>query len=74
MEPDDGRLSKTEATITTPSWAKYISALKAQGADKNVLHSLDQMRELHRNPINHPDMNLTTDEAMMLVGLGRVML
>lgn len=45
--------------------------LKAEGSDKNVLHALDQMRELHRNPINHLDMNLTTDEAMMLVGLAQ---
>ena len=53
------------------SWAKYISALEAEGSDKNVLNALDQMRELHRNPISHPDVNLSIDEAMMLVGLAQ---
>lgn len=51
------------------SWGNYISALDAKGADKKVLSALDQMRELHRNPISHPDVNLSTDEAMILVGL-----
>lgn len=53
------------------SWGKYTSALKTKGADKNVINALDQMRELHRNPISHPDMKLSADEAMMLVGLAQ---
>ena len=53
------------------SWAKYISALKSQGAENKVLNALDQMRELHRNPISHPDINLSTAEALMLVGLAQ---
>ena len=53
------------------SWAKYISALKSKGADEKVLSALDQMRDLHRNPISHPDTNLETDDAMMLVGLAQ---
>lgn len=44
---------------------------KQKGADKNVLNAIDQMRELHRNPISHPDVNLSIDEAMMLVGLAQ---
>ena len=51
------------------SWAKYISSLKSEGADEKVLNALDQMRDLHRNPISHPDVNLETEEAIMLMGL-----
>ena len=53
------------------SWAKYISSLKSKGADDKVLSALDQMRDLHRNPISHPDINLETDDAMMLVGIAQ---
>ena len=52
-----------------PTWGDYIAALKNKKADEKVLNALDQMRDLHRNPISHPDVNLETDEAMMLVGL-----
>ena len=51
------------------TWGDYIAALKKKKADEKVLNALDQMRDLHRNPISHPDVNLETDEAMMLVGL-----
>lgn len=53
------------------SWMKYIKRLKDQGADGKVLSALDQMRELHRNPITHPEVDLTLDEALMLFGLSQ---
>ena len=49
---------------------KYIETLRdkgpAKGIDLKVLAALDQFRDLYRNPIMHPDVNLSADEAQML--------
>ena len=53
------------------TWKKYTDALEKEGVDEKIINALDQMRTLHRNPISHPDENLSIDEAMVLVGLAQ---
>lgn len=62
---------KEEKNLSRATWKNYVDALEKKGVDKKILNALDQMRELHRNPISHPDENLSIDEAMVLVGLAQ---
>src|ERR1700722_18334325 len=49
---------------------RYIETLKdkgpTKGIDEKVIAALDQFRDLYRNPIMHPDVNLSADEALIL--------
>jgi hypothetical protein len=49
---------------------RYIETLRekgpAKGIDSKVVAAVDQFRDLYRNPIMHPDVNLTSDEAQTL--------
>jgi hypothetical protein len=53
------------------NWGAYISKLKAAGADEKVVATLDQIRDLHRNPTLHPEVFLTQDEALALLGVAQ---
>lgn len=53
------------------NWGVYIRVLKIKGADIKVIASLDQIRELHRNPILHPEETLSTDDATTLFGIAQ---
>ncbi|HEY2855683.1 MAG TPA: hypothetical protein VGJ18_22795 [Gemmatimonadaceae bacterium] len=48
------------------NWGSYINALRAKGADDKIVHHLDQLRQLHRNPLTHPEDTLTISEAVSL--------
>lgn len=48
------------------NWGKYIEALKGAKANSKVTHHLGQIKDLHRNPLTHPDVTLTMPEAMAL--------
>ncbi len=49
---------------------RYIETLRdkgpAKGIDPKVVAAVDQFRDLYRNPIMHPDVNLSSDEAQIL--------
>ena len=47
----------------------YIAALTNQGAgDPIVLSALKDLKDLHRNPLIHPEHTLEIDEAIALLG------
>jgi hypothetical protein len=48
----------------------YINALAKDG-DPKLLSSLTQVKDLHRNPLIHPETVLTTEEAINILGLVR---
>ncbi|HKN13052.1 MAG TPA: hypothetical protein VJX68_07625 [Candidatus Binatus sp.] len=48
------------------NWGKYTDLLKETGANKKVINSIDQIRELHRNPLLHPEDTLIMAEALNL--------
>ena len=50
----------------------YLSALQGiSSVDPKILATLKQIKDLHRNPIAHPDKNLTVEEAINLYGIIR---
>jgi hypothetical protein len=51
------------------NWALYINQLRKCGADPIVVTILEQIKDLHRNPVIHPETKLQTDEALSLIGI-----
>lgn len=49
----------------------YIRALEKGGADAKVVAALKQIKDLHRNPIAHPEAAIGLEEAMNIAGLVR---
>lgn len=49
----------------------YIKLARNNGGDEKVCSSLDQFRDLHRNPLIHPEAILTIEEAQTLLGIGQ---
>lgn len=53
------------------SWGAYVAILKDLKADERVVHALDQIRDLHRNPLMHPEDVLDLEGADALYGLAK---
>lgn len=60
-----------KSSPTPRSWGQLIKELGSTGADPKIVSALDQMRDLHRNPISHPDSNLSIDDALTLLGIAQ---
>ena len=43
--------------------------LRNCGADAKVLAILEQIKDLHRNPVIHPEVELSNDDAQSLIGI-----
>lgn len=52
-------------------WGTCIQELKNAGANKKVLQVLDQIRDLHRNPLSHPQDFLSLREALGLFDIAK---
>ncbi len=52
------------------NWGAYIKVFRnCPQADKKIVDFLDQIKEAYRNPILHPEQNLTADDAQILFGV-----
>lgn len=61
-----GTLPKPKAR----AWGAYIKGLKdAPGVDGKVVVLLEQIKDLYRNPIIHPEARIDMKEALSLVGI-----
>lgn len=50
----------------------YVRAMQMQKrGDEKILSTLEQMAKLHRNPLIHPEVVLTTNEAIATAGIAR---
>jgi hypothetical protein len=49
----------------------YIRALEDCEADAKIIAALRQLKDLHRNPIAHPEVAIGVEEAGTLVGMAR---
>ena len=49
----------------------YIKLARENKGDDKVCNSLDQFRDLHRNPLIHPEAVLTIDDAVALLGIAQ---
>jgi hypothetical protein len=59
----------TEPKLKMRNWGVYIRNLKKCGAEPKVIHALEQIKDLHRNPVIHPEIALTLEEAVSLIGI-----
>jgi hypothetical protein len=48
------------------NWGDYIRQLKAKNVNAAITHHIEQIKDLHRNPIIHPELTLTMPEALSL--------
>ncbi|MGA2865650.1 MAG: hypothetical protein ABSF95_14350 [Verrucomicrobiota bacterium] len=63
-------ISGGKARPHTRNMGKYIEALeKVKGVDPKILAVLKQIKDLHRNPIAHPEAVLDMEEATALLGI-----
>lgn len=54
------------------SMGVYVKMLrKHKLGDEKILASIDQLANLHRNPIIHPEVALSLDEALAIAGIAR---
>lgn len=56
-------------TVKMRSWGVYIRLLKGAAADAKVLAAMEQVKDLHRNPVMHPELQLSVEEALSLLGI-----
>jgi hypothetical protein len=50
----------------------YLNALRqSKKGDEKILAALKQMTDLHRNPLIHPEVILTTEESIATLGIAR---
>lgn len=50
----------------------YIEAMRrAKKGYEKILSALKQMSDLHRNPISHPEVILSMDETIGVIGIAR---
>lgn len=52
-------------------WATCTQELKKAGANKKVVQVLDQIRDLHRNPLMHPEEFLSMKDAISLFDIAK---
>jgi len=71
--PSDATPDKAQnnPTLTARRWAKCEQDLIASGAPKSTVGILTQIRELHRNPLMHPEIFLTIEEAISLFDISK---
>ncbi len=64
-------VTKGTASPKTRNWGVYIRVLRKHGADPKIVSVLDQIRDMHRNPVIHPEVFLSIDEATVLFGVAQ---
>lgn len=62
------KLTGSALAVKSRNWGTYIKSLNSHGADKKVTGYLEHIKDFYRNPIVHPEVTLTPDEAFSLFG------
>lgn len=62
-------MKKLGVTPSSRNWGAYVKDLRDAKADPAVIAVLDQIRQLHRNPLLHPEDSLDEAEAITLFGI-----
>jgi hypothetical protein len=50
------------------NWHAYIKRLEDAGAKQEITKFLDHLRDSYRNPVLHPEENVSEDQAIVLFG------
>jgi hypothetical protein len=64
-----GELAGTLPQKKARNWGMYINGLRKHGANLKVIAALEQIKDMHRNPIIHPEVTLSMEEAITLFGM-----
>lgn len=48
------------------NWGNYIKSLREHGASEKIAQHLEQIKDLYRNPLVHPEVTLSMPEAIAL--------
>jgi hypothetical protein len=64
-------IMKPPSITTNPDMATCINELKKAGADQKTLAVIDQIRDLHRNTIMHPEVFLSPSEGLRLFDIAK---
>jgi hypothetical protein len=51
------------------NWGLYLQRMRKAKADEKILELLQHLKDEYRNPITHPDVDMTVEEALELLGL-----
>jgi hypothetical protein len=63
------KLTGKDMPIKSRNWGAYIRVLKTSKADNRVIGMLEHIKDTYRNPILHPEVTLSSQEAQVLFGL-----
>jgi hypothetical protein len=63
------KLTGNERPVKSRNWGVYIGVFKKLNADPKVIGTIQHIKDVYRNPILHPEVTLTPDEAQVLFGL-----
>jgi len=64
-------VAKPDAGTKPPEMAVCINELRAAGEEAKLMDILDHVRDLHRNALMHPEVFLTTPEALRLFDISK---
>jgi hypothetical protein len=60
------RLTGKHIAARSRNWGAYIRDLNNHGADTKVTAYLSHIKDFYRNPIVHPEVTLTSEQALSL--------
>jgi hypothetical protein len=58
-----------EPALKMRSWGAYVRTLRGLKANEKILSAIEQIKDLHRNPVIHPDSKISVEEALSFVGI-----
>jgi hypothetical protein len=62
---------KAKPRASQRNWGAYLALITNAGGDPNVVAALSQIKNLHRNPTMHPQTQISSDEALGLLGIAQ---
>jgi hypothetical protein len=63
------KLTGKDLPVKSRNWGAYIRVLKANNGEPKVIGMIEHIKDTYRNPILHPEVTLSPEEAQVLFGL-----
>jgi hypothetical protein len=55
--------------VKNRNWSAYVRVLRTHGGEPKILQAIEEIKDIHWNPVLHPEVQLSLEEAMSLVGI-----
>jgi len=62
-------ITGTEPPVKMRSWGTYLVNLKKCAVNVKITSALEQIKDLHRNPVVHPEAMVSIEEALSFIGI-----